>query len=103
MSSEATSKRGCARSFLPFASRAYGALAMALSSVAHAQSMGQGLFSWATPFILFIIAAGMIIGLVMSFVMPQNLGKVVWGLAIAVAIFAVIHNIGALLAAVQQG
>ena len=103
MSSEAENTRGCARTASFHSARVYGATTLLLSSVAHAQSMGQGLFSWATPFILFIIAAGMIIGLVMSFVMPQNLGRVVWGLAIAVAIFAVIHNIGALLAAVQQG
>ena len=79
-------------------------LALALSvlgSAAHAQSMGQGLISYATPIILFLGVGAVVVALVAAVFRPELVKSAVWAAVILVVIFFVLKNTASFQAAVQ--
>ena len=72
-----------------------------LSSAAHAQSMGQGLISYATPIILFLGVGAVVVALVAAVFKPELVKSAVWAAVILVVIFFVLKNTASFQAAVQ--
>jgi len=84
------------------ASRRVLALACGLlASVAHAQAMGQGLISYATPIILFLGVGAVVVALVAAVFKPELVKAAVWAAVILVVIFFVLRNTASFQAAVQ--
>jgi len=79
-------------------------LALALcfvSSLAHAQSMGQGLISYATPIILFLGIGAVVVALVAAIFKPELVKTAIWAAIILVVVFFLLKNTASFQAAVQ--
>lgn len=86
--------------------RQYRVIALLLSTtsaLAHAQTMGGGLFSYAQNIILFLGAAAIITALVGAVFKPEIVKSAVWAAVVLVVIFFIIRNIGSLQSAVSGG
>src|SRR4051812_23789651 len=80
------------------------ALVLALFSVsglAHAQSMGQGLISYATPIILFLGVGAVVVALVSAIFKPEFVKAAIWAAIILVVVFFLLKNTASFQAAVQ--
>lgn len=73
----------------------------ALAGAAHAQAMGQGLISYATPIILFLGIGAVVVALVAAVFKPELVKSAVWAAVILVVIFFVLKNTASFQAAVQ--
>ena len=86
----------------PASERRLLALALGvLSSAAHAQALGQGLISYATPIILFLGVGAVVVALVAAVFKPELVKSAVWAAVILVVIFFVLKNTASFQAAVQ--
>ena len=78
-------------------------LAGLLSNVAYAQSMGQGLISYAQPIILFLGVGAIVVALVAAVFKPELVKTAVWAAVVLVVVFFILRNTAALTSAVQAG
>ena len=74
----------------------------ATSEVAHAQAIGQGLMSYATPIVLFLGLGSILVALVGAVFNPQWVKSAVYAAIILAIIFFILRNASSLQAAVQQ-
>jgi hypothetical protein len=73
------------------------------SSLAHAQSMGGGLVSYATPIVGFLAAGAVVVALAAALFKPELVTKAAWAAVVAVVIFFILRNMSALQSAVTTG
>ncbi len=74
----------------------------AMSAVAHAQQLGQGLINYATPIILFLGIGAIVVALVAAVFKPEIAKGAIWAAVILVVIFFILRNASNLQSAVQQ-
>lgn len=81
--------------------RALALFAGSLSTLAHAQNIGQGLYAYANPIILFLGVGAIIVALVAAVFRPELVRSAVWAAVLLVVIFFILKNTAALQSAVQ--
>jgi hypothetical protein len=81
--------------------RATAFAAWAISSLAHAQNIGQNLYGYATPIILFLGVGAILVALLAAVFRPELVRSAVWAAVLLVVVFFILKNTAALQAAVQ--
>jgi hypothetical protein len=78
-------------------------LSTQLATAAHAQAMGHGLISYATPIILFLGVAAVVTALVGAVFRPEIVRSAIWAAVVLVIIFFILRNTAGLTSAISVG